>query len=119
VRIEYVAWHHRQRIGGFQRTQEFGMAPNEVLALAAAAGIGGFLAWRAAVLLTRWIKGVHGVEPPNLTQRLDLKFNGDHQVVWRLRGGFIYLEDLVKAADARGYRFVGEVNGEAIFERVR
>lgn len=94
------------------------MAPNEFLALAAAVGIGGFLAWRATVFLTRWLKGVNGVEAPDLVQRLDLKFNGDdREVVWRLRGGFIYLDDLVQAAGARGYRFVGEVKGEAVFQR--
>ncbi|MFF3443650.1 hypothetical protein [Streptosporangium sp. NPDC002721] len=93
------------------------MAPNEFLAVAAAVGIGGFLAWRATVLLTRWLKGVGGVEPPDLVQRLDLKFNGDREVVWRLRGGFIYLEDLIQAAGVRGYRFVGEFNGDAVFQR--
>lgn len=93
------------------------MAWNEVLALAAAVGIGGFLAWRAVAFLARWVKGVGGVEPPDLVQHLDSKFNGDREVTWRLRGGFIYLEDLVTAAGTRGYRFVGEVNGEAVFQR--
>lgn len=95
------------------------MAWNQVLGLAAAVGIGGFLAWRVGAFLVWWIKGVWGIDPPTLGQRLDAAFNGiEYQVAWKIRGGGIYPEDLVKAAESRGYEFVSGASGVSVFRRM-
>jgi hypothetical protein len=91
----------------------------QFVAVLAGLGIAGFLAWRVGAFLLKWAKGVAGHEPPDLKTRLDQAFNGAPQVGWKIRGGGIYTEDLVQAAIARGYRFVAETGGVAVFERTR
>ncbi|WP_326828673.1 hypothetical protein OIE13_22295 [Streptosporangium sp. NBC_01810] len=93
------------------------MALNQSLAVLMAVGIGGFLAWRLFVVITTRAKKAAGLGPADLQSRLNRTFNGAPQVTWKIRGGGIYLENLIAAATSRGYRFVTENGGVAIFER--